>query len=352
GDIESRCIVHKGSFAEIVSLENIHQAWLEFRRGKRRKPDVQSYERNLEDNLFRLHFNLKRGIFPETWYEQFRINDPKPCLISKAPVECRLLHHAIYRVLYPLYDRTFIFDSYSCRVGKGTHKAFERITEIARKVSKNYSGPCWALKFDIRKFFDSVDHVTLFNLLSSRISDRKLLHLLDNIIGSFNMNEGKGMPLGNLTSQLFANVYLDPLDKFVKHHLKAKYYLRYADDMILLSSDPDELIGYFVEINRFSKERLKLQIHPHKTTLRKLSWGIDFVGYVALPHYTLPRRKTVKRATKRTLAKVKEGPKAVKPTLVSYVGYLCHANAIMVSKNLIDLTVAKVRKNSAWFRNQ
>lgn len=311
---------------------------------------MQAYERNLEDNLFRLYFNLKRGIFPETWYEQFRINDPKPRLISKSPVECRLLHHAIYRVLYPLYDQTFIFDSYSCRVNKGTHKAFERITEVARKVSKNYTGPCWALKFDIRKFFDSIDHVILFNLLSSRIADRKLLHLLDNIIGSFSMSEGKGMPLGNLTSQLFANVYLDPLDKFIKHRLKAKHYLRYADDMILLGPDPDELMGYFIEINTFVKDVLKMQIHPHKTVLRKLSWGIDFVGYVALPHYTLPRKKTAKRAIKRTLAKINNGPKEVKPTLISYVGYLSHASAFTASKNLIDLTVAKVRRNSAWFR--
>lgn len=323
---------------------------MEFRRGKRRKPDVLAYERKLEDNLFLLHSNLKQGIFPDSSYEQFRINDPKPRLISKASVECRLLHHAIYRILYPAYDPTFVFDSYSCRNNKGTHKAFERVVSIARKVSKNYTGPCWALKFDIRKFFDSVDHVILFNLLSDRIADRELLHLLDEIIGSFSMKVGKGMPLGNLTSQLFANVYLDPLDKFVKHRLKAPYYLRYADDMILLGPDPKELLGYFVEINRFAKEKLKIEIHPFKTTLRKLAWGIDFVGYVALPRYTLPRRKTVQRLFSRTVDKVNEGPQRVKPTLVSYIGYLSHANAYNASLGLIALTVAKVRRNTAWFR--
>lgn len=325
-------------------------AWLEFRRGKRRKPDVQAYERKLEDNLFLLHSNLKQGIFPESSYEQFRINDPKPRLISKASVECRLLHHAIYRVLYPLYDRTFIFDSYSCRDGKGTHKAFERIVSVARKVSKNYTCTCWALKFDIRKFFDSVDHVTLFNLLSDRINDRELLHLLDEIIGSFSMSEGKGMPLGNLTSQLFANVYLDPLDKFIKHELKASNYLRYADDMILLGDNPSELLGYLIEINAFARDKLKLRIHPFKTTLRKLSWGIDFVGYVALPHYTLPRKKTVNRLFRRTLSKIGEGPKQVKPTLASHIGYLSHPSAYNLSLGLIALTCAKVRRNTAWFR--
>lgn len=347
GGGKSRILVHDGSFAEIISLENLLVAWLEFRRGKRNKPDVQAYERNLEDNLFRLHFNLKQEIFPETVYEQFRINDPKPRLISKAPVECRLVHHAIYRILYPAFDRTFIFDSYSCRVGKGTHKVFERLTGVARSVSKNYTEPCWALKFDIKKFFDSIDHIILFNLLSDRISDRDLLHLLDEIISSFSMLEGKGMPLG---SQLFANVYLDPLDKFIKHHLRAKHYLRYADDMILLGTDPHELLGYFIEINTFVKEKLKLQIHPNKTTLRKLSWGIDFVGYVALPHYTLPRKKTLKRAQKYTLLKIEQGPNEVKPSLVSYIGYLSHAHAYAVSRNLILLTCAKIRKNTRWLQ--
>lgn len=278
-------------------------------------------------------------------YEQFRINDPKPRLISKAPVECRLLHHAIYRVLYPLFDRTFIFDSYSCRDNKGTHKAFERLVATSRKVSKNYTEPCWALKFDIKKFFDSIDHIILFNLLSACINDTQLLHLLDNIIGGFNATEGKGMPLGNLTSQLFANVYMDPLDKFVKHQLKAPHYLRYADDMLLLGSDPDELLGYFVEINLFAKEQLKLQIHPNKTSLRKLDWGIDFVGYVALPHYTLPRKKTVTRMFKRTARKASDEPQKLRATVASHVGFLSHADAHKTSKDLIRLASAKYRRN-------
>lgn len=291
-----------------------------------------------------------QGIYPETIYTQFRINDPKPRLISKASVECRLLHHAIYRILYPAFDKTFIFDSYSCRNGKGTHKAFERMTALARKVSLNYTHPCWALKFDIRKFFDTVDHIILFNLLSERIDDRELLHLLDSIIGSFAMSEGKGMPLGNLTSQLFANVYLDPLDKFIKHQLKAPHYLRYADDMILLGSDPYELMGYFIEINTFVKALLKLEVHPQKVSLRKLAWGIDFVGYNALPHYNLPRRKTVKRIFKQTTKKAIENPENLESTLASYRGFLSHVNAYKINRNLITLAYAKMRKGSIWFR--
>ncbi len=301
----------------------------------------------MEDNLFRLHYNLKQGIYPETHYAQFKVHDPKPRLISKASIECRLLHHAIYRVLYPAFDQTFIYDSYSCRNDKGTHKAFERVVTITRQVSKNYTQPCWALKFDIKKFFDSVDHVILFNLLAERIEDRELLHLLDNIIGGFAMREGRGMPLGNLTSQLFANVYMDPLDKFVKHQLKAPHYLRYADDMILLGDNPSELMGYFIEINSFAKQFLKLDIHPQKISLRKLTWGIDFVGYVALPFYNLPRQRTLKRMMKKLDQSNGQTAEIINASLQSYLGYCQHAQAYEVSRNLLALAWTKIKRRSS-----
>lgn len=244
----------------------------------------------------------------------------------------RLLHQAIYQILYPGFDQTFIFDSYSCRNNKGTHKAFQRLVSTARRVSRNYSAPCWALKMDIKKFFDSIDHQVLLKLLTRRIADQKLLDLLEMIIASFAVVPGKGMPLGNLTSQLFANVYMDPFDKFVKHQLKIKHYLRYADDFLILSSNPDELLGCFVELNRFLKEELKLRIHPEKVLLRKLSWGIDFVGYVALPHYQLPRRKTVRRIFKNVGS---SSPEELVKSLPSYLGYLSHANSYGVQKKLV-----------------
>lgn len=331
-------------------------AWTEFRKGKRSKLDVQTFELHLEDNIFALHEELKRGTYRHGGYHQFRISDPKPRLISKASVRDRLLHHAIYRILYPAFDKTFVFDSYSCRKNKGTHKAFFRLVEIARKVSKNYTCSCWALKLDIRKFFDSVDHEVLMGLLAERIEDQRLLALLKDIISSFptrhaefsaaskipkqvrNDGGGKGMPLGNLTSQLFANVYLDPLDKFVKHHLEVKHYLRYADDFVLLSANPDELLGYLIEISRFLKGQLKLNLHPNKIILRKLSWGIDYVGYNALPHYSLPRRKTVKRIL-RQIAKWKDAgdETALTRALPSYLGYLSHVKAYRLMCSLINI---------------
>lgn len=177
---------------------------------------------------------------------------------------------------------------------------------------------------DIKKFFNSVDHDILLRLLQQRIDDLRLLKLLEQIIQSFEFSPGKGMPLGNLTSQLFANVYMDPLDKFVKHRLKAKYYLRYADDFLILSPDRDELSGFFIEIDRFLKTNLSLRIHPDKIIMRKLSWGIDFVGYVALPHYNLPRSQTTRRIIRKVSNSNQED---LQKSLPSFLGYFGHVNS-------------------------
>lgn len=156
-------------FSKIISPQNLFAAWTEFRRGKRSRSDVQTFERHLEDNVFALHDELRGGEYRHDPYHRFHIFDPKHRIIHKATVRDRLVHHAVYRVLYPVFDRSFIFDSYSCRIGKGTHTAVRRLERFARKVSKNYSRPCWALKFDIKKFFDSVDHGILLQVLTSSL---------------------------------------------------------------------------------------------------------------------------------------------------------------------------------------
>ncbi len=335
GERAKRVFFHEGTFAKIISLDNLFLAWANYCKGKRSKDDVQKFEFSLEDNIFQLHNELLAHKYSPGKYQQFLITDPKKRVISKALVRDRLLHQAIYQILYPLYDKTFIFDSYSCRNGKGTHKAFARLVSMTQKVSRSYTAPCWALKMDIRRFFDSIDHETLLELLGQRINDAYLMTLLENIVRSFEFSPGKGMPLGNLTSQLFANIYMDPLDKFLKHKLNAKYYLRYADDFAVVSSDHDELLGYFIEINSFLKEKLKLSFHPNKIGLRKLSWGIDFVGYVALPHYQLPRNKTVKRILKKV---AKSSEEELSKTLPSYLGYLNHASSHKVTKKIMPST--------------
>ena len=172
-------------FEDIISLENLIRAWREFRRGKRGKPDVQLFERHLEDNLFALHDELRFKRYCHGSYERFHLFDPKHRIIHKAEVRDRVAHHAVYRVLAPLFERSFIFDSYSCRLDKGTHAGVNRLEQFARKVSRNYRRPCFALKCDIRKFFDSIDHAILIKQISRRITDQNVLWLLREIIESF-----------------------------------------------------------------------------------------------------------------------------------------------------------------------
>lgn len=331
GGVKSRILFTHGTYDHITSLDNLFIAWKAYRRGKRKKGDIQLFESRLEDNIFDLHEKLVSGRYRPGTYQRFKIIDPKVRLISKASVCDRLLHQAIYQVLYPGFDKTFIYDSYSCRNGKGSHKGFARLVSMSRRVSNNYTSSCWAIKLDIKKFFDSVDHEILKGLLRERIEDEKLLNLLDTIIESFSMSPGRGMPLGNLTSQLFASIYMNPLDQYVKRKLNAKYYLRYADDFILLSADPSELMGYFVETNKFLKDRLRLNIHPDKVEFRKLEWGIDFIGYIALPHYQLPRRKTLKRIFRKIAKSDKE---SLESSLPSYLGYVKHVSSYRTRKEM------------------
>ncbi len=212
-------------------------AWQEFRKGKRNKPDVQRFEFNLEDNLFQLHQELKSKTYQHFNYTSFSICDPKPRRIHKAMVRDRVLHHAVFRILYPIFDKGFIFDSYSCRLNKGTHRAVNRLQNFAANQVKTIRRNIFALKCDIRKFFDSIDQDILLDLVKNKIQDIDAIWLIEKIIRSFDKENNKGLPLGNVTSQLFSNIYLNELDQFVKHKLKIKYYLRYCDDFMILAEN-------------------------------------------------------------------------------------------------------------------
>ena len=324
-------IVINHKYQEIISLENLLLAWEDFAKEKKKRADVRIFARALLLNIISLQQDLTSFTYKHSSYEAFNITDPKPRNIHKATVRDRLLHRAVYRILYPAFDETFIHDSYSCRKNKGTHRAFLQLVRYTHEVSKNYTQPCWAIKMDIRKFFASIDHEVLAGLLSERINDPELMNLLRVVIGSFSSTVGKGMPLGNLTSQLFANIYMDSLDKFVKHKLRAEHYLRYADDFIIISTNPGELLGYFIEINNFLKDKLKLQIHPTKVFIRRIEWGIDFVGYVALPHYQIPRRQTVRRILKKIASSSCED---LEKSLPSYLGYIRHVSSHKIQQRI------------------
>lgn len=217
---------------------------------------------------------------------------------------------------------------------KGTHRGVERLEKFTRRVSKNYTKPCWALKCDVKKFFASVDHKILLDLLTKKIQDPNILWLLARVISSFHseLGENKGLPLGNLTSQIFANIYLSELDQFVKHQLKVYSYLRYADDFLILNPDPEALRQRIDTLKQFLADKLGLTLHPEKIILRRLDWGIDFLGYIVLPHYCLPRTKTKRRIFKRV-----RDSEISRHSLASYLGYFSHADAFEVGQELKNL---------------
>jgi len=203
-------LTHK--FEDIININNLLLAWQEFIKDKGNKKDTQEFKLNLIDNIINLHDDLNNLGYKHGGYQAFKINDPKPRNIHKAIVRDRLLHYAIYRMLYHFFDRTFIADSYSCRIGKANYKAINRFRSFVYKVSENNKKTVWVLKCDIRKFFDSIDHKVLINILRVYIPDQNIMWLLERIINSFCKTPNKGLPLGNLTSQLFVNIYMNEFD--------------------------------------------------------------------------------------------------------------------------------------------
>ena len=335
--------VYNDQFEQIVSAENLFLAWDEFRRGKQAKADVMKFEWQLEENIFGLQRELSAGHYKHGPYRAFYITDPKQRLIHKASVRDRILHHAIFKILNPVFEPTFIANSFSCRVGKGTHKGVVTLAKILRRVSQNHTGPCYALKCDIFKFFASVDHGILLGILARHVKDKDTLRLLAAIIGSFNTERtpGKGLPIGNLTSQLFANIYMNEFDQFIKHELKVKDYVRYTDDFVIVSDNIEYLWLLLPKIQKFLGDALALSLHPSKITIRKFSQGIDFLGYVILPHHIRLRTKTKRRLQHKLgdrnahymLGAITS--QSLNQSWQSYLGVLSHSNSYKLAQKLI-----------------
>lgn len=282
--------------------------------------------------IISLKNDVVNGAYRHGGYKAFNISDPKPRNIHKAAVRDRLLHHAIYRVLYPFFDKTFIADSYSCRIGKGTHKALERFDSFCKKVSRNNTRTVWVLKCDVRKFFASIDHAILLRMLAKYIADPDVLDLLREIIESFSSTRaGVGLPLGNLTSQLFVNIYMNEFDQFVKHRLKEKYYIRYADDFVILSESKLWLEQLIPKIRAFLATELKLELHPRKVSITTLASGVDFLGWVIFPDH-----KVLRTATKRRMIKRLRGIPST-ATASSYKGLLSHGNTHKLLTDWFDV---------------
>jgi len=308
------------------SLKNVFTAWQKFSKGKRNKKDVIYFSRNFENNLFDLQDQLVKGKYKHHSYEKFHIYDPKHRVIHKSCIKDRIVHQLLVDLVEKNFEKFFIYDSYSCRVGKGTHAAVRRLRKFLYKASVNNTKTIYVLKCDIKKFFNSVDHEVLFNLIKRKITDSEILKLANEIINSFQTSLGKGLPLGNVTSQLFANIYLNELDYFVKNILQEKFYIRYCDDFVFLSIDKNYLEHLRFCINDFLKTKLCLKLHDEKVSIRTWESGIDFLGYVLLPKAVVLRTKTKNRLFQR----VNEN------NLPSYMGLCDHANSYKLKKEIIN----------------
>lgn len=280
-------------YDDVVTIENIFKAWDDFVKGKRKRGDVNEFAIHLSDNLFDILYDLKNNTYVHRDYEEYIICDPKKRVIHKASVRDRVVHRLLYNVLYAYFDKRYIYDSYSCRVGKGTHKAYARFRSFVNRVSKNYTKPCYLLKFDIKKCFESIHPGTLKSLLTGHIEDPQLRNFIFAIIDSFPI----GLPLGNLTSQLFINVYLHELDCYAKQIIKCPYYLRYADDIVIVASTREELERVYRHLECFLKQDLDLT--THKKVISSIYAGIDVLGLVFFQKYERLRRSTEKRKKER-----------------------------------------------------
>jgi RNA-directed DNA polymerase len=278
-------------------------------------------------NIISLYRDLVIKSYRHSAYELFKISDPKPREIHKAIVRDRLLHRALYRTLYPFFDKTFISDSYSCRLDKGTHRAMNRFRAFAYKESQNHTKTIWVLKCDIKKFFHSIDHNMLIQIINNYIPNGDVRWLVSQIVDSFcSTKNGVGLPLGNITSQLFANVYMNEFDQFVKHKLKVKYYIRYADDFVIPSDDKKYLNELLPEIREFLKEKLKLTLHEKKICIKTYASGLDFLGWIHFSGYRKIRTTTGRRVVRKLNGCLK------KPTVSSYRGLLSHGNTYKLKR--------------------
>ncbi len=300
---------YKHLYGKICSLDNLRLAFKKARKGKGKKKYVIKFETDLENNLQKLKQELESSTYQPRPLKTFVIRDPKTRVISASDFRDRVVHHALCNIIEPIFDRSFIYDCHANRRKKGSLAALQRFDRFMRKVTRNgelvknamdnNKVVGYVLKADIRHYFDTVDHEILMKIISRKVDDNKVLWLVRKILENHNNKiVGKGMPIGNLTSQFFANLYLNGLDYYVKHNLKAKFYLRYVDDFVILHRSKEKLILYKWLISNFLKS-IKLELHPEKSRVIPLSNGISLLGYRVFYRYKLLRKSNIRKATER-----------------------------------------------------
>jgi retron-type reverse transcriptase len=299
---------HGHLWHQVVSFEALLRAADNARKGKRFRPAVAAFHFDQERELLKLHEELTTKSYQPGAYRSFFIHQPKKRQISAAPYRDRVVHHALTGVLEPIFEKTFIADSYACRKGKGTHAAVKCCQEFTRHFR-------YVLKADIQKFFPSLDHEICKELVARKIKDPDVQWLVGQTIDHSNPQEPilnyfpgddlftpvdrrRGIPIGNQTSQFFANVYLDPLDHFVKDRLRIKGYVRYVDDFLVFSDDKSQLADVREKIREFLV-RLRLRLHPKKSVVFSVKDGIRFLGYRVFPTHRLLPKENIRRFRRR-----------------------------------------------------
>jgi retron-type reverse transcriptase len=302
---------YKNLYQYVWNFDNLYLAFRAARKAKRGRAAVASFEFDLEANLLQLEAELRDQTYRPGSYTNFYIYEPKRRLVSAAPFHDRVVHHALCRVIEPIWEARFITTSFACRLGKGTHRALDQCHAWVRKYGYAFHG-------DIVKYFPAVDHEILRGLLARRIADGQTMWLIDRILNSgagilageypmtyfpgddlFAANRPRGLPIGNLTSQFWANVYLHELDKFVKHELRCPAYLRYMDDFVLFTDDKTQLQSWKAAVREFLATRLRLMLHPKKSLVFPAKVGVDFCGFRIYPTHRRLRRSSVRRFVRR-----------------------------------------------------
>lgn len=278
------------------------------KKGKTKMYYVINFEKDLEYNIRLLQKELIEHTYLPSQLKKFIIRDPKTRTIHASIFRDRIVHHAIVNILQPIYEKIFIYDSFASRKNKGNHEGVKRLEQFIRKVShngklikkpfNNNSVQGYVLKADIRKYFDTMNHEVLIKIIEKKIVDKELIDLIRKVLDNFEISRGVGLPLGNYTSQFFANVYLNELDYYIKHILKAKYYIRYVDDFVILHPNKKRLEYFMKHIKRFLPS-LKIKLHPEKSSIILLRNGINFLGYRVFFHYRLLRERNVKTFKKK-----------------------------------------------------
>jgi len=322
-----------GLFEEFASFRNLLSAYRKAQRGTRSNQETAAFFFYQEQELFRLQDDLRALRYQPQPYRYFKIYDPKERTISVAPFRDRVAHHALVNVLEPIYERCFIHDSYATRKGKGTHAAVAQAQHCLRQEG-------WFLKTDIDKYFDSIRHKTLLGLIGRKIKDARLLDITERIVRNGGIN-GVGLPIGNLTSQFFANVYLDGFDHFVKQELRVRRYVRYMDDFVLFSADKEPLKAYRKAIGAYLGEELGLRLKTKATFVNSAANGLTFLGRRIFPKLVRLAPVNLRRMARRMAQREEEygngniSEETFLQSMNSYWAMLQHGGNFNLRKHLL-----------------